>query len=171
MLSGMTKWVISRTEHLSLIGRNRDKLKRLGPLSEQNHVKFISVDYHNTDHLQQTIRNFIRKFGAIDYLITWIHGSAPKAIPTILKEISQFQDDEWRFFHVKGSSTNIDAIHQTIKVPNMCLYREVKLGFVIEENHSRWLTHDEICNGVMNAIIRDNVKTTIGTIEPWSRRP
>ncbi|NLG69565.1 MAG: hypothetical protein GX496_08420 [Firmicutes bacterium] len=50
-------------------------------------------------------------------------------------------------------------------------YREVILGFVVEPSGSRWLTHDGISPGVLEAIDRDAPRWIVGTVEPWSARP
>lgn len=50
-------------------------------------------------------------------------------------------------------------------------YRQVILGFVIEGGRSRWLTHQEISDGVLKAVHQDAAWSVVGTVEPWSMRP
>ena len=50
-------------------------------------------------------------------------------------------------------------------------YRQVLLGFVHDDGVSRWLTHEEICAGVLRAAAGDDVVTVAGQVEPWKLRP
>nr|QQZ48808.1 hypothetical protein JKL49_15675 [Phenylobacterium glaciei] len=52
-----------------------------------------------------------------------------------------------------------------------CELRQVVLGFKVEEAGSRWLTHDEISDGVLEAARADRLLTIIGQTEPWSAKP
>ncbi|WP_244527775.1 hypothetical protein [Virgibacillus chiguensis] len=58
-----------------------------------------------------------------------------------------------------------------VKLPASCVYYQIRLGFVIEEDQSRWLTNKEISDGVIKAIKNKNRITTIGQLEPWEKRP
>lgn len=171
MLAHMSTWVMKETEMTMVIGRNNKKLERLIPAGYRKAVRTEQMDYHDTERLQQAIQNFIHCYGAIDCVIAWVHGNAPKTIPAILNQLNNSQKESWRFFHIKGSSTNIDIIQKKIDVPKKCLYREVQLGFKMEGNFSRWLTHDEISSGVIDAIKNDRKKTIVGVLEPWEKRP
>src|SRR5690606_3732421 len=51
------------------------------------------------------------------------------------------------------------------------LYREVIRGFVIDAGRSRWLTHREISQGVLEAIRADRPRSIVGTVTPWPARP
>ena len=48
-----------------------------------------------------------------------------------------------------------------------CAYRQIVLGFVLEGEGARWLTHDEISEGVLKAIDEDAGLSTIGVTRPW----
>jgi hypothetical protein len=52
-----------------------------------------------------------------------------------------------------------------------CLRHYVQLGFIIENGHSRWLTHEEISAGVIQAICTKKPVTQVGLLEPWEMRP
>ena len=47
----------------------------------------------------------------------------------------------------------------------------MQLGFKIIGSHSRWLTHAEISNGVIESLKGNKTKTIVGTLHPWDRRP
>ncbi|GIP63126.1 hypothetical protein J32TS6_16810 [Virgibacillus pantothenticus] len=41
-------------------------------------------------------------------------------------------------------------------MPDSCLYYQIRLGFVIKGGQSRWLTNEEISDGVIKAIKNKN---------------
>lgn len=54
----------------------------------------------------------------------------------------------------------------------LIVYREVKLGFVIENyNSSRWLINSEIAQGIIDAIKQEIPEKYVGLFEPWNLRP
>ncbi len=50
-------------------------------------------------------------------------------------------------------------------------YAAVVLGFVVEGGRSRWLSNDEISDGVFAAIESGAALSIVGTLEPWSAHP
>ncbi|NWG46914.1 MAG: hypothetical protein HXY25_10275 [Alphaproteobacteria bacterium] len=50
-------------------------------------------------------------------------------------------------------------------------YTQVILGFHLEGETARWLTHAEIAGGVLDALAGPTARHVIGTLEPWERRP
>ncbi|MBK7159886.1 MAG: hypothetical protein IPH77_15465 [Ignavibacteria bacterium] len=50
-------------------------------------------------------------------------------------------------------------------------YKKILLGFVIEDEKSRWLTNTEISNGVIDALKKDEDTFIVGKVEPWEKRP
>jgi hypothetical protein len=68
---------------------------------------------------------------------------------------------------------------------NACIsyrrYRDVIKSFLwlvkegynvsIENGYSRWLTHEEICNRIIESISKDRLVTIDGMLEPWEKRP
>ncbi|GAB2538665.1 Rossmann-fold NAD(P)-binding domain-containing protein [Gracilibacillus alcaliphilus] len=170
MLAGATKWLIENAEHVSVVGRNKYKLEQLRPEYTNNNFQLVTLDYKDSKALREFLQQTIRVYGPVDLVVSWIHSTSPDAIPLILGEL-QHQKNPWRFIHIKGSSHNLSGITNEITVPNNCVYGDVQLGFKIEGSTSRWLTHEEISNGVISAIRHNKRKTVIGTLHPWSKRP
>ena len=82
------------------------------------------------------------------------------------------KETPWKLIEVKGSSSHLSNIQTTGQyVQENCHVKIVQLGFVLDGCTSRWLTHKEISNGVIQAIKSENNKTIVGTLEPWDRRP
>ncbi|QQK75567.1 short-chain dehydrogenase [Salicibibacter cibarius] len=170
MLAGATKWLIETTDHISIIGRNKHKLEQLYSDHDNSDLRLVTLDYKDNEALRHFMRQTIQTYGPIDLVVSWIHSVAPDAIPIILDELTH-QEHQWRFVHIKGSSHDLSSILAEIPVPRNCRYCDVQLGFKVEANVSRWLTHKEISNGVISAIHYDKKKTVVGILYPWSKRP
>ncbi|WP_026907279.1 hypothetical protein [Paucisalibacillus globulus] len=131
------------------------------------------MDYSNIDDLMHKIEVAYEEYGEIDLVVAWIHSTAPDAIPTIKKQISELQKNHtWTLVIVKGSSSHLASITAyEADVPDNCIVKEVQLGFIYNGVSSRWLTHQEISEGVIEAIKSRERKTIVGTLEPWEKRP
>ncbi|MEN1969083.1 short-chain dehydrogenase [Lentibacillus sp. N15] len=172
MLTNVSKWLIQHSVHTTVVARNKERLNRLQPDEPNNvSVDLLSLDYKNTEALSEHIKHALNYHGAIDTVVAWVHRDAPQTIPVILNEIRDQQQKNYHFFHIKGSSQNLASIKSRLSVPSMCQYHTIQLGFVVEGNYSRWLTHEEIADGVINAVIQKEEKMVIGQLEPWGMRP
>ncbi|RDW16673.1 short-chain dehydrogenase [Oceanobacillus chungangensis] len=171
MLSTVSLWLLDNGYYVSIIARNSGRMERLIEKTNfKGHVTPIFVDYTNSKDLQEKVRHAIKENGSIDLVVAWIHSIAEDALPTIAEVVSK-QRNEWDLFHVLGSSSNLETIKRKASVPINCIYHQVQLGFVIEGNHSRWLTNQEISNGVIEAIKTGKQVLKVGVIQPWERRP
>ncbi|MGG0444303.1 short-chain dehydrogenase, partial [Bacillus mycoides] len=45
------------------------------------------------------------------------------------------------------------------------------LGFILEDTYARWLTHEEIADGVIKGIESKCTEWIVGRVEPWESRP
>ncbi|MBP1948941.1 short-chain dehydrogenase [Virgibacillus litoralis] len=171
MLKDVCHWLIQQEYHVYVIGRNKTKLKKLKQDTRQpESLHGISVDYQNSACLSNELSNLFKKNGIPNIVVSWIHSTAPKALPLIKDMISkQDLSTNWQLIHIQGSARFFGK--ENTPVPENCLYKRVYLGFILENNHSRWLTHNEISSGVIHAITSDNNETIIGTLEPWNLRP
>lgn len=171
MLADVSRWLIKNSSYTSVLARNRERLKSLESNTTKSGLNLVSLDYKNIEAVKDEIKVAIKRNGAIDMVIAWIHSDAPKAIPKILQEINSNQKDPFRFFHIKGSSHNLKSIQSRIALPNNCIYHAIQLGFIVEGQTSRWLTHDEISDGIISAIKQEKEVTVIGQLEPWDMKP
>jgi hypothetical protein len=138
-------------------------------------VNPVRVDYNNYEMLRERIASAIDSFGNIDTSIHWIHSTAPEA-PYVIAEIQNEQNIKSKFFHVLGceyanpfeKNLNIETTFE--RFVNI-IYKKIILGFVNEDDSSRWLNNYEISNGVIDAVAKDRDASIIGTVEPWSNRP
>ncbi|MCJ8008726.1 hypothetical protein J2S14_002688 [Lederbergia wuyishanensis] len=156
---------------VSVIARNEVRMAEL--IKRANHSTAITpalVNYQAEELFRDKIKNLIEMNGPFDIVVAWIHSGADNTIPIIAEENNLFEHP-WRLFHILGSSTNLKEVIDRVRVPDSSLYRQIHLGFIIEHNRSRWLTHQEISAGVIKAIFQDQSVHTIGTVEPWDMRP
>lgn len=171
MLKDVSLWLLDQGYHVSIIARNLERMKQLMErTSMNNHITPVIVDYKNNEKLQKEIHTTIEQHGAIDLVVAWIHSDAPDALKLIAKEVAT-KRGEWELFHVLGSSTDLEKIKQSFMFTENCSYYQIRLGFVMEENQSRWLTNKEISDGVIAALKHKNKIRTVGQIEPWQNRP
>jgi hypothetical protein len=129
----------------------------------------VFVDYTNNEELAKQLRQIKKLNGNIDLVVAWVHSTGENVIPCLTNCMSDAE--QWKLFHVNGSSANLDNIRMNMDVPKNVQYHQIQLGFILENGNSRWLLHDEISNGVIQAITEGEIKTIIGTIEPWEKRP
>ena len=168
MLKQASVWLSENGYHVSVIGRNPKKMQQL---LEQNPMQLtpVSVDYTNTKELAEQIRCMQQKNDPIELVVAWVHSTGPHVIPCILEMLPAIQPVE--FFHVNGSSSNLKDIKAKTAVPKHVFYHQIQLGFKRENGISRWLTHDEISQGVIEAVRSGKSESVIGTTKPWDKRP
>ncbi|WP_172369500.1 short-chain dehydrogenase [Sporosarcina jiandibaonis] len=149
---------------VSIIGRTRLKFQRIISDSPVDSIFPIIVDY-NSSELIDEVENVIEEKGAFDLIVSWTPNY------NSLERICEMNRgiDNFRLFHVKGSRRYFRD--ETIQIPDNCNYREVFLGFIMENEHSRWLTHGEISDGVINQIETDQPTGIIGQIKTYELRP
>lgn len=149
---------------VSVIGRTQNKFHRLISESPVDSIFPMVVDYNAEDMLDE-VRTAIGKRNPFDLIVSWTPNY--KALERICE--LNLGIDSFRLFHVKGSRRYFED--ESIYIPGNCNYRKVFLGFILENEHYRWLTHDEITNGVIHQIETDQPKGIIGQIEPYELRP
>ncbi|GGP11977.1 short-chain dehydrogenase [Oceanobacillus neutriphilus] len=171
MLSEASLWLADTSAKISIIARDQRKMERL--LSKANPDAFITpllVDYKDSTALRENIRNCIQQNGPIDLVVAWIHSNSNHALDIISQEVAQ-QGSAWKLYHVLGSSSDAAQIKETaVKKYPGCQYRQIQLGFILEKKHSRWLTNQEISEGVIDAIVNEKSVKVVGTLDPWDRR-
>ncbi|MFC4558158.1 short-chain dehydrogenase [Virgibacillus kekensis] len=171
MLRKVCHYLNEKNGDVFVIGRNRSRLeavKNSGRYPERLHG--ISVDYEDSTRFGAALADLFNKHGTPGLVVSWIHSTAPDALPLLKDMITEHVlNADWRLFHIQGSARFFEK--ENTSVPGNCLYRRVYLGFILDNDQSRWLTHDEISNGVIEAIDSDQEETVVGTLEPWAKRP
>ncbi len=167
MLAPAAREIVGESQHATLCARGAatfsfgekfldDKLMRLG------------LDYQDEKHFLDTLT--IR--GPVDLAVTWLHPKAPELRDRIAERVIP----GGKIVEILGSATGrpggfADDRLQAMENQFGKTYRQVVLGFQLEGDSSRWLTHEEICEGVLRAYRGFETRTVIGTLEPWEKRP
>ena len=172
MLMPVVKQLIDDGYMVSVIASLSSSLQALSSYlsSQASNLNALAVDYHDEDRLQQVLLEAIRTHGPITSTVAWIHSSA-SAAPLVIAELVTGD-----FFHLRSASVSqpdfqdpFDVI--SIKALADIDYYQIILGFVLENSAARWLTNQEIAQGVIAAMKEAKANWTIGTTAPWQSRP
>jgi hypothetical protein len=173
MLAGLCASLVAAGRTVSVIGRDG---ARLDALAATAGIRPLAVDYRDRDALLPALTAATEASGPIERAICWIHhGTAPDAAVQIARQTGRL------FCHILGSAAGDPARPQLVagwrnrvlQARPGLTYRTVILGFVPggAGRASRWLSHDEIGNGVLAALQAGAPVSVVGTVEPWSARP
>lgn len=164
MLAGLARHLCERAERVSILARNE---KRIRAVSEA--VDPIVCDYNDGVALAEALS----LIEAPDLVVAWIHGRAPQARRAFAERLVA----EGRFVQVLGSAhgdpSHPERLAEMAKAADALPidYQAVLLGFVVENGASRWLSNEEISQGVLAAIESEKPVAIVGTVEPWSAKP
>lgn len=172
MLAQACYWLAQQGYQVSVIGRNQEKMEKMRERYDHpEQLRPLYVDYHHHDKLRAELRAAQDEHGPFALVVAWIREDVKAVMKVVTDEISIRQTKPWKLYHVVGSRTDLDKMAAMLEIPEGCQYRQVKLGFVIEGDAARWLTHEEISGGVIASIQEDTPRRLIGTVEPWEMRP
>ncbi len=152
MLAGMTRELVISGHCVYAIARTAESLDRCASgIPEESSGSFIGYQC-NYEHPDAWKRMLNEIPDPIDKVVCWIHSSAPEAFDQLCK---RFPDSD--ILKVGSSSTSP-------KVASTQKHRTVILGAVPAGETSRWLTHQEISSGVMDAIWNADRVTVVGVL-------
>ena len=172
MLAGVSLWLAEKRYHVSVIARNENRMNTLiSRASSPFSITPLFIDYSDENRLRKEMQRTSKQNGPPQLIIAWIHSTGRNALGIIAEEASKVGGKNGKLYHVISSSTNLEEAVKSVEIPVGCLYRQIQLGFVIENGDSRWLTHEEIASGIIDAIRHDKLLHIVGTVEPWDRRP
>lgn len=141
MLASLATFLARRGHLVTVIARHSI------PLGEG--VAVVQADYRDTDALREALVRATESRGPIEIAVGWIHTDAPNA-PRILADALATGA---RFVQVFGT-----RVWPLEAVPLHFAYRQVLLGSI----EGRWLTHEEISAGVLEAIDADKPIFIVG---------
>lgn len=167
MLAKATLWLSRNGYQVSVIGRSEQKMQHL---LDQNpgHLTPVFVDYTNTKDFAAELVHLQHQYGPFQLIVAWVHASGDEVIPCLTRLIPI--STPCKLVHVIGSSSRLNPVANH-NIPSHISYYQVQLGFEIEKGVSRWLTHDEISTGFINALRGNKSYQVIGTVSPWEQRP
>ncbi len=171
MLREVTEYFILNNFSVSVIGRDIQKLNYFtDKFPGKKTIDLISQDYCDTESFIKAVDTNIKLHGIFDIVISWLHSNANNSLLQLIDVLAKY-NSKTIFYHIKGSASSSLAQTKSNLFNNKLDYREISLGFKIENNSSRWLTNTEISNGIIDAYMSKKTKYVVGQIEPTDRRP
>ncbi|HDX9629971.1 TPA: short-chain dehydrogenase [Bacillus cereus] len=169
MLKRVSMWLCEQGLHVSIIGRDEVKLENVKRESAApESITCLSLDYHNDDDIKLAIKSTIERNGPITLVIAWIHASAKGTLSLICRELD-LSSEICNVFHILGSEASRMPAQRI--GGTRCSYHTIILGFILEDTYGRWLTHEEISDGVIKGIESKCDEWIVGRVEPWELRP
>jgi molybdopterin-guanine dinucleotide biosynthesis protein A len=152
---GGTGMLASLTAALAARGHVVTSIARRAGTSDPG-VTSIEVDYRERERLKEELARAIGERGPIELAVAWIHTDAPDAPRIVADSLAPGA----RLVQAFGT-----RVWPLDSVPLQVAYRQVLLG----STDGRWLTHDEISAGVLDAIDADRPMHVVG--ERQARSP
>lgn len=167
MLTDVSLWLADSGYQVSVIGRTKEKhLDLFKKASNPQNINHLVVDYTNYALLEKQVRKAIEHLGPVSLVVSWT--PIRKSLKTV-NEIVSKQKDQWTLYQIQGSRRYFEK--ESLLVPVNCEHRSIYLGFIIEDNHSRWLTNQEISEGIIMNMKEDRIESIVGTLHPYAKRP
>src|SRR5271163_401747 len=159
MLCGVARHYLSQGADVSVLARHLRPIEKIAEDVQPLHGKLwpVVVDYGNAAMMRQMlVEHHLRK--PFSLVIAWVHSEYPHSLRAVDEMVSiKPQRSKVRLFQLLGSSHVISDIGGEEGG-----YRSICLSSVVEGTMRRWLSHEEICTGVIHAIQNDQKATVIG---------
>jgi hypothetical protein len=171
MLKKVSQFLAAHDNTVSVISRTQSELNALKQeaMKSEGKINPLALDYRDQDNLKEQLEDAIAEFGGITLVVNWMHSDAidsSEIIAEVLNRTSPF----CRYFQVlpsepddvrRGHAYYDDPFKHLDKV----LYRKIILGIADEDGVSRWLSDDEISNGIIDALRNDRKDAVIGSMD------
>ena len=174
MLCRATVAIAKRSRQLTAVARTHASLNILASLlSDRTSDSYHSADWDQPEQFVSRLQRLTHEIGYPTFVLAWLHDI--NLGPRIAMAVSR-PDRPCDFFQVLGSSgcspqgPATDMRSQVGAAANL-RYFQVVLGFMHDAGATRWLTNDEISDGVLEAIRKRKTQHVVGTVEPWDQRP
>ncbi len=156
---------------VSTIARHRRKLDELieEAIAFPGEIHPLPLDYHNDETLRSSLEEVLAIHGPIGTVLSWIHSTAQDA-PFHIAEVLGSRLNKVHYYDILGSSSGDPSdIHsdrpEQFKQYSAIHYHRVVLGWINEVHGKRWLTNEEISQGVIDAVSSGVEEHIIGTIK------
>lgn len=170
MLAGVGLRLAAGGRVVSVIARREDRLRQLRQSAANlpGTIHPVIADYSDSASFREAIRQAQHENGPVDCAICWIHSTAPAAIGIVASEV------RGKVVHIRSSSSKdpMRLIREDPPPSDLAArYQVVLLGFQPGPEGSRWLTDEEIVDGVLGALESDERVVVVGSVAPWELRP
>ena len=184
MLRGVALAFVERGWTVSVVGRRTGPLTQLAEQAAgaRGTIVPLAADYTQPASFTAHLRAAVGEHGVPTVVVAWIHDTAPEAPLLVAQEMVAAADGRpIDFVHVLSRLRTDDPRDRSVPAP--CpdeetlrdlpglIYRRAVLGWIVEPTGSRWLTDQEIAEGVIRAVDSDAGLTRIGQTEPLESNP
>ncbi|MEM7737761.1 MAG: hypothetical protein AAF267_18440 [Deinococcota bacterium] len=184
MLAAATRTLAQHASQMTCLARTPASLARLVASMPQDATKIHTAEIHTAEvhtvtadyqdsHAFMDVIDRATQHAPIDMVVAWFHQPGMESCSKLISYLDA-QARPVDMFHVVGSAardpSNPDLWPQP-EANSIVTYHQIILGFVLEGESSRWLTHQEISEGLLEAIHHRHNKHIVGTVRPWSARP
>lgn len=132
----------------------------------------LPLDYEDLDALVPALERHVEAHEAIRLLVSWVHGGAEAALEASVRIIERKPARQRTLLEVRTAS--VDGREPppaaSVELGPEWQRRSALIGFRLEsDGHQRWLTDDEIAEGLSRAVAEDiDAPLTLGTVGQWS---
>lgn len=172
MLAALCLRLAKEQGTVSVVARDLKRLSSLAGKAMPGRIRPVAADYSDAATFGCALDRLAH--GKPDGVFCWVHDEVAPDAP--LQAATHVRGTFW---HILGSAVGDPAEPHVLSAwrerfrrhrPEL-IYRQIILGFVLENDRSRWLTDAEISDGVYSAAQSGDALRIVGTIDPWSRRP
>jgi len=174
MLKEASEYFIKKENQVTLVARNSQKLEAFKNKFPDKKVSTIAIDYTNTENFIQQIKTHFEHTSICKKVVCWMHSSGNNALHELINLMNSYSTSKIaiQFYHILGSASRSPKENQWgAKQFSHLQYHIIILGFKRAGNYSRWLTHNEISEGVIQAVEYNSKQYIVGQIEPWHLSP
>jgi NAD(P)-dependent dehydrogenase (short-subunit alcohol dehydrogenase family) len=173
MLSAATTELAKRFATVTVVARSTRSLEAIAKrIAAFTTCHVLKLDWSDRAGFLRSITEHLGRTGHPDFVLAWLHHEY--LAPDLAEALRSIPLD-LRFVHVLSSAAanpagSASELRKKFSTLPGVVYQQVVLGFVVEAGGSRWLTHSEICDGVLEAIDTGATFTIVGSVHPWNRR-
>lgn len=182
MLRRVCTTLAARGADVTVVARDPRRLHTLAAEAAglPGRIAPLACDYRDPQRLEAALGATLRERGRPDPTIAWMREDALAGLHAIARALEQAraegeQAGACRLVHVLPSAARSPVIRKRYRDEfagyGAIRYRQVILGFVIDEEISRWLTDTEISDGVLHSLELHASEFIVGRVHPWSRSP
>ncbi len=153
MLAPLTPWLIGQGFAVTVIGRRPERLHALLDLAGDgaNAITPVALDYFDLAKLHKWLEHVQLMQGPFDVVVAWIHHPKEPVLRVIDEEILAYRHDHWRLIDIQGSREKAESLPRWTSA---CQYQRVTLGYRQTPGGYRWLTHEEVVEGIQQALLQ-----------------
>jgi hypothetical protein len=176
MLAGVVRGLVRAGCRTAVVARNASRITGVvAGTRDPERVLAVPADYTRPDSLKAALDAALMSGERFATAVLWVH--RPHR-PVVREVVSGLLAADALLVDVLGSAALDPSRERPPAPPSLpesgVTYRQVVLGFTEGQGGSRWLTHQEISDGVLAAVAdgdRGPATRVVGRVEPWADRP